>query len=149
MADSVRPAIIAAIAALVVGGFTAAGAVWGSWSNQRQANKLSFLNKQLELSFQASETSARLATETDREKWKEAQGTFWRLYWGPLSIVEDPAVEAAMVRLGGLVPPPGAEVPRLPMTVLQQPSLQLGHATRDLVLRSWNVDLPALRDARP
>ena len=144
MPDSIRTVTIAAIVTFTIGALAVAGAAWGSWAGQRQANRLSFLNKQLELSLQASETSARLATETDREKWQEAQSTFWRLYWGPLALVDDPAVEAAMVQVANLVPAPGAEVPRLPMTVLQRPSYQLASATRGLLLRSWNVDLPAL-----
>jgi hypothetical protein len=69
---------------------------------------------------------------------------FWQLYWGPLSVVEDRAVEAAMVEMGRLVPahvPPASE---LPVKSLGGPSYRLAHALRDLVLASWQVDLAPL-----
>jgi hypothetical protein len=41
------------------------------------------------MTFEASDTVARLATEIDPIKWEKARLTFWRLYWGTLAIVED------------------------------------------------------------
>ena len=115
------------------------------YTDQRaQGNRQPFLQRQLELSFQASDAAARLATETNPAEWEAARKTFWRLYWGPLGIVEDRAVEAAMVRLGQVVPT-GDTIPPLPMAELQRPSLQLAHAVRELVLASWNVSLPPLQ----
>jgi hypothetical protein len=115
---------------------------------QREANRRPFLQKQLDLCFQATETASRLASETDPTKWEEARITFWRLYWGPLSVVEDPAVESAMVDLGRLVPDHVVHAPELPMRSLGVPSYRLAHAVRKLVLASWNVDLPPLDGAR-
>jgi hypothetical protein len=74
--------------------------------------------------------------------------TFWRLYWGPLSIVENPAVESAMVALGRLVPDKPDPSIKLPMTSLGPPSYQLAHAALDLVLSSCKVDLPDLQGQR-
>jgi len=127
---------------------TAALGIWQFSAGQSQANRQPFLQKQLELSFQATETAARLATETDPTEWEKARVTFWRLYWGPLSIVEDPSVEEAMVKLGQLVPPKPVAKPQLPMSSLQVPSYNLAHAVRDLVLNSWNVKLPPLQGKR-
>jgi hypothetical protein len=126
----------------LVSGF--AGATLGRWREQQQSNRRPFLEKQLELGFQAAETAARLATETDSAQWEKAQAAFWRLYWGPLSIVEDRTVEGAMYDLGQLVPMPGAKALNLPMRALEGPSYKLAHAVRDLVLASWKVSLPAL-----
>jgi len=118
------------------------------YADQRaQANRQPFLEKQLALSFEASDAAAQLATETDPVKWELSRKNFWRLYWGPLGIVEDRGVEAAMVRLGQVVPR-DATTPALPMTELQRPSLELAHAVRELVLRSWNVSLPPLQGQR-
>jgi hypothetical protein len=127
---------------------TAVIGIWQFTAEQRQANRQPFLQKQLELSFQAAETAAKLATETDPAEWEKARTTFWRLYWGPLSIVEDRAVESAMVNLGKLIPPQPVEAPQLPMSSLQVPSYNLAHAVRDLVLDSWNVKLPPLQGQR-
>ena len=127
---------------------TAGIGIWQFTAQQRQANRLPFLQKQLELCFQATETASRLASETDPIEWEKARVTFWRLYWGPLSIVENRAVESAMVELGRLVPDKPSVAPQLPMTALGVPSYKLAHAARDLVLESWNVSLPMLRDQR-
>lgn len=118
--------------------------VWKFTAEQGQANKRPFLEKQLELGFQATDTAAKLAITTDVEEWKKARHTFWLLYWGSLSIVEDPKVELAMFELGKLVPTTGEPVPSLPMSSLEQYSYQLAHAVRGLLLKSWNIELPDL-----
>jgi len=125
---------------------TVAVGIWQFSAQQGQANRQPFLQKQLELCFQATETAGRLATETDPVKWEDARQTFWRLYWGPLSIVEDQAVESAMVELGKLVPAQPVTAPKLPMSDLDIATYNLAHAVRNLVLTSWRVDLPALEE---
>lgn len=127
---------------------TAGIGIWQFTAQQRQANRLPFLQKQLELCFQATETAARLASETDSAEWEKDRVTFWRLYWGPLSIVENPEVESAMVALGKLIPDKSDPSIKLPMTSLGPPSYKLAHAARDLVLSSWQVDLPDLQGQR-
>lgn len=132
---------ILTLAALGVG-------VWQFLQQQQQKNKEPFLQKQLETCFRASEAAANLAIETDPVEWEKARVVFWRLYWGPLSIVEDRAVEGAMVELGKLVPPQPVNAPKLPMSSLGVPSYELAHAMRGLILKSWNVDLPSLQEKR-
>jgi hypothetical protein len=130
---------------------TIVAAVIGAWQfilQQQQANRQPFLQKQLDLCFEASDTASRLATEPDPIEWEKDRRTFWRLYWGTLSIVEDPGVEGAMVNLGKLVPVTAVSNPKLPMASLQNPSYDLAHAFRRLILTSWNIDLPPLEDKR-
>lgn len=122
---------------------TVAAGIYQFSTQQMQANRQPFLQKQLELCFQATETAGRLASETDPIEWEKARITFWRLYWGPLSIVEDQAVEGAMVKLGRLVPDHPVSSPELPMKSLGVPSYELAHAVRGLVLPSWQVSMPA------
>ena len=88
----------------MVGVLTLAGGMVARWYEQRQANKRPFLEKQLALCFEATETASRIATEPDPNEWEKARLAFWRLFWGPLSIVEDQAVEDAIVKFGNLVP---------------------------------------------
>jgi hypothetical protein len=128
---------------------TALVGIWQFTVQQSQGNRQPFLQKQLELAFQASETTSRLATVTDPADWEKARLNFWVLYWGPLSVVEDPRVEQAMVDIGKLVPPDPQSNPKLPMRALEVPSYNLAHALRDLVLTSWNVNLPPLQNKRP
>jgi hypothetical protein len=118
------------------------------WLQQRQKNRKPFLQRQLDLCFRATEAAASLASEVNTDKWDEARATFWQLYWGPLSIVESPEVERAMVALGKLVPRAKVDSPTLPMTALQIPSYELAHAARELILKSWHVHLSPLDDLR-
>lgn len=117
-------------------------------AQQSQANRQPFLQRQLELVFKASETAAILATERDPASWESARKTFWQLYWGPLSIVEDRDVEAAMVSFGRLLPRQPIPPDTLPMAALEQPSLRLALAARGLVLKSWGISLPQLEAKR-
>ena len=89
-------------------------------SEQRETNRRPFLQKQLELCFEATDAASRLALETNVTEWEKSRFTFWRLYWGILGIVEDQAVANAMVQLGELVPPTTpSNPPELPMNSLR------------------------------
>ncbi|MDX0722651.1 hypothetical protein GOD64_28225 [Sinorhizobium medicae] len=118
-------------------------------NNQAQSNREPFLNRQLELGFEVSDTVAVLASTVNADRWERARSDFWRLYWGQLSIVEDKAVERAMIELGRVVPRNPVRQPALPMTSLQGPSYRLAHAIRELSMHSWDVNLPALQPERP
>src|SRR5258708_35013444 len=63
--------------------------------DRAEARSLPFYQKQLDIFAEAARVSARLATtpETD-PNYPAAIGRFWELYWGDLSMVETPAVEA-------------------------------------------------------
>jgi hypothetical protein len=117
-------------------------------AEQRQANRRPFLQKQLELCFEATDAAARVATETNSAEWEKSRLTFWRLYWGTLSIVEDTAVEGAMVKLGEIIPKTSVKTPVLPMVSVQGAAYELAHAARDLMGKSWDVNLPPLGGQR-
>ena len=133
----------------VLGVATIAAGIWQYADKQAQANREPFLREQLELVFEASEKVSTLANSTDPETWSEAHERFWVLYWGPLGLVEDRNVESCMVKAGTIVPKPGAAIPALPLVALQDTSLRLSHAARDLILAGWNIDLPPLTGQRP
>jgi hypothetical protein len=134
MPDSITTAIISGAALIAAG-------MMGRWYEQRQANKRPFLEKQLALSFEAVEAASCLANETKWEAWEEARLTFWCLYWGPLSMVEDQTVKGAMEEFGNLLAdiPIPAPPEMLPRAELQQPSYRLSHAARNLILSSWKI----------
>jgi hypothetical protein len=139
--DVINASVIAAVVALL-------GTLWKSWREQQQANRRPFLEKQLELCFAASEAAAQLVTEPHSLQWETARLTFWRLYWGPLSVVEDPAVESAMVEFGKFIPPTPVNELTVVTEAMRDASYDLAHAIRRLILKSWNVDLPDLEDLR-
>jgi hypothetical protein len=151
---------------VVFGGITAVGLVFGGLfaviqyqsdretalttasiqaSTARFEAKKPFYTKQLDFCELASSQAAILATPTGRPAAEvtRAKGEFWRLYWGPLGIVEDKPVEGAMIHFGQCL---GDE--QSCGTTLTQASLKLAHACRDLVSKSWDLGLPPIGDAK-
>lgn len=119
--------------------------IWQYADKQAQTNRDQFLRKQLDVMFSASEATAQLATLRDAGKWMEARDKFWLLYTGPMVLVEDPKVAAAMIAFGKAVDAAGLPPDTLPRPELLDPSIAVSEAARDLILRSWQVDIPALR----
>lgn len=104
------------------------------------AAKQAFNNKHLELCAEAAIAAGTVATTKNEAKKRMAQDDFWRLYWGPLGIVEDSEVAAAMVAFGKCLEGDcGQRPPRLR-------ALDLAHACRVEVSRDFQIDLPALPD---
>jgi hypothetical protein len=116
---------------------------------QQQTNRRPFLQKQFELCFEATDVASRLATETNPTEWEKSRFDFWRLYWGIFGIVEDQDVAVAMVSLGNTVPVTPVASPELPMTSLKSPALALAHTARDLMRKSWDVELSPITITRP
>ena len=128
---------------------------WGVYTygdKKEQSNKEPFLKEQLRLCFRASELAATLTSETCTKKWEEARQEFWRLYYGPLCIVEDPDVARAMVNLSDKIPRPEHPRPdQLPIAdvELRRASINLAHAARRLILAAWDVKLAPLTERTP
>src|SRR5262245_28507331 len=59
-----------------------------------------FWQKRLQLYFDAAEAAGIIASQPAGPERAKAEAAFWRLYLGPLAVVEDDNVESAMVQLG-------------------------------------------------
>lgn len=106
------------------------------------AAQQAFNNKHMELCSRASEDAGTIATSTNPSKRADATDDFWRLYWGPLGIVEDKAVEGAMVAFGDcLTALSNGQKCEKDLTSL---SLDLARACRTEVKSNFDVDLPNL-----
>ena len=127
---------------------TVAIGIWQYVDKADQASREPFLREQLRLSFEASDAAARVATETDPERWELARLAFLRLYWGQLGIVENREVEAAMVAFGISLREIEVPPPSLPTSQLQRASLDLAYAVRHQVMQFWDVSLPPLAGER-
>lgn len=92
-----------------------------------------FLERQLKLYTEATQSAATLATSEGGSEKAAAIKRFWSLYWGELALVEDKDVEAAMVALGK-----GLDRQASPAE-LKQLSLKLARACRDSLALSWGV----------
>jgi len=125
--------------------FTLIAAVWVLFRfhiDFQAAARKPFLEKQLEFCIEAATATAQLATTQTQAVYDRAASLFWELYWGRLAIVEDRRLEAAMVRFRiALEASGGFEGNRESLTKL---SLAVAHASRDLIRRSWSVDLGPL-----
>ena len=92
-----------------------------------------FLERQLKLYTEATQIAAALATSRNSNEVDSARKKFWSLYWGELALVEDKAVESAMVQLGLALEAGNVG------HQLQKQSLALAHACRDSLAESWGV----------
>lgn len=93
-----------------------------------------FLERQLKLYTEVTVAAATLSISDDPNEIEHSRKRFWSLYWGELALVEDKEVEAAMVKFGEAIEAGTSGIK------LQQYSLQLAHACRDSLARSWGVE---------
>jgi hypothetical protein len=66
--------------------------------------KKPYYSKYLELCSDASAAAGTIATTKDPKKKQVATADFWRLYWGPMGLVERGGVTGAMVAFGKTCP---------------------------------------------
>jgi hypothetical protein len=125
----------------------AAIGLWQFIGQERDANRRPFLEHQLLTCEEASKITSALAVATNPKEWDKQRQLFWQLYWGRIAIFDgfqgggqDGPVREALQK--------GQEAKeRLPMQSLRLPSLEVAHAARDMIARSWDVKLPAIRAA--
>ena len=99
-----------------------------------EARKPSY-SKHLDLCSEASTAAATIATTKDSRKRKAAEEDFWRLYWGPLGMVEEGEVEGAMIAFGKCL---NKECDQSLRTL----SLAVAHGCRAEVSRHFDLNLP-------
>lgn len=109
-----------------------------------------YLNRQLDLCFEASETVSILGTTDNIEHWMKAKQRFWFLYYGPLAIVEVPFagdkgdVSGRMYDFGQAlnaiqVTAENTADVDIPFTELAGKALSVSRACRELILYSWGL----------
>ena len=101
--------------------------------------KKPFYSKLLDFCSEASAAAATIATTKDPRKKRDAVDDFWRLYWGPLGIVEPPGVSKAMVAFGRCLNG-SCDGKRLEFL-----ALDIAHSCRDGISESWKLDLPSVQ----
>ena len=97
-----------------------------------------FYEKQLDYYAEATEATATLATEEiNSPDYLQARKTFFRLFWGKLSIVEDKSVEASMVQFKNLLLQYENREEDVSQQDLQQASLKLAHDASRYTINVW------------
>lgn len=94
------------------------------------------LQKQLSLYFEASESVATIANTTDAAERSRAINTFWRLYQGPLIVVESKEASSAMAEFGNCL----RGTRDCDKAELNRPSLALSSRVQESVLASWKAN---------
>lgn len=113
--------------------------LWKYFDTTEKDFRQPYWERQISLYFEATRSAATLATSDDEKKRHNAAATFWELYWGPLALVEDRAVETAMIAFGDCLKE------NCSRSRLQQLSLNLAHICRRSIGTSWDLKLEELK----
>ena len=100
-----------------------------------------FWQKRLQLYFDAAEAAGVIASQPSGPERAKAESAFWRLYLGPLAVVEDDNVERAMVQLGNCLDKSEA----CDQITLSRRSLALAHSCRQSIGDTWRLGLTELK----
>ena len=144
--------------------------LWAAFTYYDTANRdlnKSFNDAQLTLCKEASDAAATLASvaptaektplgpaDKIEDPWRIARVRFEQLYWGSLAIVENDAVETRMVEFRTLLTNHEEDIRANKLNVGLRPfirnaALNIAHACRDLVSKTWRISLPALTGKGP
>jgi hypothetical protein len=98
----------------------------------------SFYERQLQYYAEAAEATATLATESiGSEDYLKAKKTFYRLFWGRLSIVEEKTVEARMIQFKNILEDYEQTESNEIKEDLKQASLRLAHDASRYTINVW------------
>lgn len=135
------------IASLIAGGAYSILQYFDTRSRENQTYALQVATAQLEaqkpfsaklvdLCSEASTAAATLATTDDAKKQREAADNFWRLWDGPLAIVEGQSVASAMIDFGNCLKAKCGNLPAL--------SIELSHSCRQEISDHFDLHLSEL-----
>ena len=117
---------------------------WGVYQ-YRRSNELAFRKpyweKLLALYIDATSSVSILASTTNKEDWEKARAEFWRLYYGPLCLVENKEVESAMVYTKMVLPD---SYEQRDVVKLRKASQQLALACRNSIRTDWDITMETL-----
>lgn len=142
-------AIAGPLATLAAGLFATALGFRQYSRTKREEFRQRFWDQQHVLYSRASDTAATIALASDLHSVEAERIKFWRLYWGPLSMVEHQSVESAMKNFGTILGE--IESGDRPITKSQRgdepndirlAAYDLAHAMRDSLAKTWQpIDL--------
>jgi len=100
----------------------------------------SFWEKQLELYIQVSSLAAELTqNEITSSEYKTSRNSFYTLFWGPMSIVEDSAVKIAMENFSSQLIKYETSTTKTDLEALVQKSFQLARTCRESSIKRWDL----------
>jgi hypothetical protein len=105
-------------------------------SNNNNEFRKAIWKEQYALYQEACASAAAIANANRLEDVKDQRESFWRLYWGRLSILEHPNVKHAMMNYGSELKK--VENGKQPPSALQSSSYSLARACRESLRQTWN-----------
>ncbi|MDJ0656130.1 MAG: hypothetical protein QNJ40_18350 [Xanthomonadales bacterium] len=123
-------------ASIIVGG---ALGLWKYFDASEKEYRRPLWERQIAVYFEATNATGLLVSATDPQQLATAERSFWKLYYGPMALVEDLQVEQAMVQFGRCLRD------QCEMAQLRKLSLSLAHACRASLGESWAHKLPELQ----
>jgi hypothetical protein len=105
-------------------------------ANSERAFMQPILNRQMNTYFDASAVAATLASSDDPKEREKAAEMFWKLYYGPLVMLESPEVSGAMKDFGHCVKPQGSCTPERMANL----SLALASTLQSDLFASWKLN---------
>lgn len=109
-------------------------------ASKRQEYLQKFWHERLKLYDEVTRSAGQIASSRTLDDAKIPIGIFWKLYWGPLSILEDRSVLSAMVAYGDKLKK--AEAGKIILMELQADAYNLARACRKSLEKTWNpIDL--------
>jgi hypothetical protein len=100
-----------------------------------------FWQKRVQLYFDATEAAGIIASRASGPDRARAEAAFWRLYLGPLAVVEDDQVESAMVEMGNCL----NKTEDCDQATLSKRALALAHSCRQSIGDTWRLGLTELK----
>ena len=99
-----------------------------------------FWQKQLELYIEVSTIAAELTQfELDSKEYSLARKGFFKLFWGPMSIVEDSQVKKAMEGYSSQLSIYENTRSKVDLDMLKQKSFQLARTCRESSIKRWDL----------
>lgn len=121
---------------MVVGILTAVFAIVQYGITKRSEFRKRFWEEQLEIYKRTCVAASTIATSKEIAAVEKERETFWRLYWGELSILESKAVKTAMEAFGAQLRIIEAE--QSSPKSLEQLSYRLARACRASLEKTWD-----------
>jgi len=107
-----------------------------------QSAQAPFASKRLDLCLQVTTDAANIVTTSDPKTKQQAVEDFWRLYWGPLGIVEDKDIAPALTQFGNCLKEP---CKGQPLTTL---AYAIAQKCRTAVSNSFSLNLHEVKEGR-
>jgi len=102
-----------------------------------------FLESQLKTYQEIMSIVGEMASTNDEAIFQAKSQEFWSYYYGPLALVEDYAVESAMVSIGDLIKKQNFTDSNF-RSEMSKTSLALASACRRSVSKGWQINLAPL-----